>query len=83
MRRIKKLIKVVVPTVACSEFGILMILSVLLVLRTMLSIWLADVNGRIVKTIVNKDFGMFVKRIMGLFMFAIPSSTINSGLDYF
>lgn len=49
----------------------------------MLSIWLADVNGRIVKTIIEKDFTMFIKRIIGLFMFAIPSSTINSGLDYF
>jgi len=58
--RITKLVKVVVPSAASGETGILVILSILLVLRTMLSIWLADVNGMIVKTIVNKDFGAFV-----------------------
>jgi ATP-binding cassette, subfamily D (ALD), member 3 len=58
----------VVPNAACAEAGILVVLSILLVLRTMLSIWLADVNGKIVKTIVNKDFGMFIKRVSTLFI---------------
>jgi len=60
LRRITKLCKVVVPSAGCAEAGILLVLSVLLVLRTMLSIWLADVNGKIVKTIVSRDFGLFV-----------------------
>lgn len=47
-----------------------------------MSIWLADVNGRVVKAIVNKDLRMFIKRIFVLFLFALPSSTINSGIDY-
>jgi hypothetical protein len=29
----------------------------------MMSIWLADVNGRVVKAIVNKDLKMFLKRV--------------------
>lgn len=28
-----------------------------------MSIWLADVNGRVVKAIVNKDLSMFLKRV--------------------
>jgi len=35
----------------------------LLILRTRMSIWLADVNGRVVKAIVNKDLPMFLKRV--------------------
>ena len=60
----------------------IVILSGLLVVRTMMSIWLADVNGRVVKAIVNKDFGLFLKKIFHLFLFAVPSSTVNSALEY-
>lgn len=48
----------------------------------MMSIWLADVNGKVVKAIVNKSFPEFLQRIFNLFLFAVPSSTINSGIDY-
>ena len=47
-----------------------------------MSIWLADVNGKVVKAIVNKSFSEFLQRIFNLFLFAVPSSTINSGIDY-
>lgn len=47
-----------------------------------MSIWLADVNGRVVKAIVKKDLKLFIKRIFVLFLFALPSSTINSSIDY-
>ena len=81
--RIKELVRVVVPSWTCDEAKILLLLSVLLVARTWLSIWLAGVNGRIVKTIVGKDFTMFLRRVAELLIFAIPASTINSALDYF
>jgi len=61
----------------------LVILSGLLVLRTYMSIWLADVNGQVVKAIVKKSLPEFIKKIFGLALFAIPSSALNSGLDYF
>ena len=53
--RIKKLIKYVLPHATCAEGKYIGILAGLLVIRTMLSIWLADVNGRVVKAIVDKD----------------------------
>jgi ABC-type uncharacterized transport system fused permease/ATPase subunit len=81
--RIVELIKVVVPSWTCDEAKILVVLSILLVLRTFLSIWLAKVNGRIVKTIVGRDWTMFLKRIAELLVFAIPASAINSGLEFF
>jgi len=38
-------------------------LVLLLIVRTYMSIWLADVNGRVVKAIVNKDLNLFIKRV--------------------
>lgn len=49
----------------------------------MMSIWLADVNGRVVKGIVDRDLKEFIYRIFVLFLFALPSSTINSAIDYY
>ena len=47
-----------------------------------MSIWLADVNGRVVKAIVNKNLQLFIKRIFIIFLFALPSSAVNSSIDY-
>lgn len=77
------LLKIAVPSVASKEFRYLAIVSVLLVIRTFLSIWLADVNGNIVKAIVNRNLNQFLRRVFGLMLFAIPASTINSGMDYY
>jgi hypothetical protein len=51
------------------EVGILALLGVLLVVRTMLTIWLADVNGMVVKAIVNKDLKQFIYRVSPLTIF--------------
>lgn len=48
-----------------------------------MSIWLADVNGRIVKSIVERNFSKFCYRIFNLMLFSIPSSAVNSGMEYF
>lgn len=82
-KRIKYLIKIVVPNFTCKEFKYLVTLTLLLMLRTQMSIWLADVNGAVVKTIIKQDFKQFVYRIGVLLMYSIPSSGVNSGMDYF
>lgn len=64
-KRVWLLIKKVVPSWTCIESQYLVGLSVLLVIRTVLSIWLADVNGRIVQTIVEKNWPNFVQRVSG------------------
>jgi hypothetical protein len=45
LKRVKRLIEIVLPNWTCPEAGILLKLSILLVSRTVLSIWLAEVNG--------------------------------------
>lgn len=41
----------------------LVILTVFLVIRTFLSIYLASVNGGIVNAIVERDFPLFIERV--------------------
>lgn len=72
-----------VPSWKTKEFLYLGVLSGLLVIRTYMSIWLSEVNGHIVKAIVDRSLSDFIKRILGLMLFAIPSSAVNSGMDYF
>jgi ATP-binding cassette subfamily D (ALD) protein 3 len=48
-----------------------------------MSIWLADVNGKIVKSIVERNFNKFLMKVFNLFLFSVPSSAVNAALDYF
>ena len=61
--RIRKLIKIVIPTWKSEEVLDLALLTVFLVLRTFLSIYLAAVNGKIVKAIIQRDLGLFIRRV--------------------
>jgi hypothetical protein len=63
MEKIQNLIKVVMPNWTCKESKYVAILTLLLVLRTQMSIWLADVNGKIVKAIVERNFQKFCYRV--------------------
>ena len=62
-KKIKELIAIVIPNKSCKEFKYLVILTLLLILRTQMSIWLADVNGKVVKAIVERNFSKFVYRV--------------------
>lgn len=92
--RIQKLLKIVIPSIRSKEVAHITTLTLLLVLRTLMSIWLAEVNGRVVRAIVNRSFPQFLKsvpiasltcllQIFGLLLFAVPSSAVNSAMDYF
>jgi hypothetical protein len=50
--KIRELLKIVFPSITSRESFFIASLMGLLVIRTALSIWLSDVNGRIVKAIM-------------------------------
>lgn len=58
------------------------LLTVFLVLRTFLSIYIAGINGKIVKSIIERNKGLFIQRVFALGFIAIPASFVNSFLDF-
>lgn len=82
-KKLYKLLKISIPSLVSKESGIVLALTLSMILRTWLSIQIAEVNGSIVKAIVNISFEKFLKKTLKLLAFAIPASIINSALEYF
>jgi len=57
------LLKIVIPTWKSPEVLDLSLLTVALVVRTFLSIYISSINGKIVKAIISMDYGMFLKKV--------------------
>lgn len=54
------LVRIAIPSLKSMEFVYIVALTALLVVRTMMSIWLAEVNGKVVKSIVNRSLPAFI-----------------------
>lgn len=61
--------KIAIPKVFGRETLSVVALSVLLVLRTVLSIYISDVNGSIVKAIVGVNLMNFIRQVKIFFHF--------------
>ena len=81
--RVIKIIKHILPGWNCTESRYAVLLLALLVVRTLMSIWLADVNGRVVKAIVNKNLKQFVYRVSKTDSYADVSTDICTFLVCF
>eukprot|EP00331_Platyophrya_macrostoma_P008452 CAMPEP_0176430530 /NCGR_PEP_ID=MMETSP0127-20121128/14306_1 /TAXON_ID=938130 /ORGANISM="Platyophrya macrostoma, Strain WH" /LENGTH=648 /DNA_ID=CAMNT_0017812433 /DNA_START=116 /DNA_END=2062 /DNA_ORIENTATION=- len=81
-KRIKALLKIVIPSWKSKEVFNLSLLTFLLVVRTFLSIYITGINGHIVKAIVKRDYADFLSRITSLAAMAVPASFVNSYLEY-
>lgn len=82
LKRIIHLLKVLFPSWNVRETYDLSLLTVFLVLRTFLSIYISTIQGGIVKSIIKMDWNMFLKKVGSMALCAIPASFINSSLDY-
>lgn len=80
--QLKKLIQIMVPRVFCEETGLLAVHTTCLISRTFLSIYVAAMEGAIVKYIVRKDVRNFVIMLLKWFGIAIPATFINSMIRY-
>ncbi|KAL1502451.1 hypothetical protein ABEB36_007590 [Hypothenemus hampei] len=77
-----KLVRIMIPSLFCTEIALLGGHTVFLILRTFLSIYVANLEGAIVKFIVRKDSGNFIKQLGKWFAVAIPATFINSMIRY-
>lgn len=81
-RQLLALRKILFPKLVTAETGWLCLHSVALVSRTFLSIYVAGLDGQIVKSIVEKKSRSFVIKLAKWLMVAIPATFVNSAIRY-
>ncbi|XP_072026862.1 ATP-binding cassette sub-family D member 2-like [Amphiura filiformis] len=81
-RRILKLLKIIMPGIWTKEFGLLLLHTSSLVARTFLSIYVAQLEGGMVKAIVQTDVWVFLGYIMKWLGVAIPATFVNSAIRF-
>lgn len=77
-----KLLKILFPGVWTKQVGLLFLHSVCLFIRTFLSIYVATLDGRIVRSVVQKNVLKFVLLLANWIGVAIPATFINSMIRY-
>ncbi|KAF4948314.1 hypothetical protein FGADI_9786 [Fusarium gaditjirri] len=77
-----RLLKIVVPGWRSKESRLLMSHSFFLVLRTLISLRVAEMDGAIVKALVKGNGKEFLKRIVWWMLIAVPATFTNSMLSY-
>jgi ATP-binding cassette, subfamily D (ALD), member 2 len=80
--QLKRLVEIMIPKLVCRETGLLSIHTLCLISRTFLSIYVAAMEGAIVKYIVRKDIKNFAWMLIKWFGIAIPATFINSMIRY-
>ncbi|CAH2244072.1 jg18134 [Pararge aegeria aegeria] len=82
LRQLVSLARIMVPGFRSHEVALLAAHTVCLFTRTFLSIYVATLEGSIVKHIVQKDLGAFSALLMQWFGIAVPATFINSMIRY-
>ncbi|KAK0062489.1 ATP-binding cassette sub-family D member 2 [Biomphalaria pfeifferi] len=77
-KQLRYLIKIIIPNICCKEFGILSLHTISLIIRTFLSIYVAQLDGSIVQTIVQRNVTRFVVQLAKWIFLAVPATFINS-----
>ena len=82
LKQLLKLIKIAIPSVISKEFAVLLVHTCSLVARTFLSIYVAHLDGHLVKAIVDRNLYAFLQNCFKWVLLAVPATFINSLLRY-
>ncbi|THH19625.1 hypothetical protein EW146_g1583 [Bondarzewia mesenterica] len=82
LRQLLAILRVVFPSYRSKEVGIVLLHSVFLVLRTVLSVGVAKLDGRIVRDLVSANGKGFLRGLGLWFLLAVPSIYTNSMIHH-
>jgi len=82
IKKLIRLIKIAFPNVLGRETLFIVSNYLLMFARTYLTIYISEVNGSIVKSIVKMDLNHFIINLTTLFLVSLPSAMVNSSIEY-
>lgn len=80
--RLKRILRIVIPSASSKEASLLLLHSFFLVLRTLLSLYVASLDGSIVSALVRAQPRLFLGRIALWMAVAVPATYTNSMLAF-
>ncbi|KAF3008834.1 hypothetical protein E8E13_010794 [Curvularia kusanoi] len=81
-KNLLRLLKICIPGWRSKEFRLIISHTVFLVLRTMISLYVAELDGRLVSSLVRGKGSEFLKGLVWWMTVAIPATFTNSMLSY-
>ncbi|KAG0934350.1 hypothetical protein G6F57_009171 [Rhizopus arrhizus] len=81
-KQLYRLLQIVMPGLRSKEFWLLIVHSGFLVFRTLLSVYIATLDGKIVSALVRGQIKEFILGIVWWMTVAIPATYTNSMLSY-
>mmetsp|Transcript_28926 Transcript_28926/g.85644 ORF Transcript_28926/g.85644 Transcript_28926/m.85644 type:complete len:765 (-) Transcript_28926:338-2632(-) len=82
MQRLKLILSICIPSVFSKEAGLIAIQTLLLVSRTLLTDWIARIEGQAGGMLTAQNFPGFARRIAMFAGVGLPAAIVNSGLKY-
>eukprot|EP01114_Cavostelium_apophysatum_P013429 TRINITY_DN3254_c0_g1_i1.p1 TRINITY_DN3254_c0_g1~~TRINITY_DN3254_c0_g1_i1.p1 ORF type:complete len:733 (+),score=209.45 TRINITY_DN3254_c0_g1_i1:91-2289(+) len=82
-KRLAKILRICIPSWKSQEAFSLVVLTILLFSRTILSVMIAEITGTLAQCLVGRNWKKFGNNIIRFFLITIPASAVNSGLKYF
>lgn len=82
LKQLGMLVRIMIPQKLCYETGLLTVHTLCLISRTFLSIYVAALEGAIVKFIVRKDVKQFTFVLLKWFGISIPATFVNSMIRF-